>query len=997
MRATVTPMNAPGPARVGVLSGLAVLSVAAVFGQDPPYRAFTVADGLPSNTVYSCAQDKTGLLWFTTDAGVARFDGTRFERFSTANGMSDNEVLDIFHDSAGRTWLLTLNGKLCFYQNGRFHDERDHPELALIRPESGFASIAETPSGTLWFGGLWIPLMSWTNGTVHTWSPGTGCPGGELKNGIPLLVHAPGQAPWLVFNSSLYRMDADGPRFVRCWNASIEGYPIASVSGAGLLAMGPSGLTRCTEAGDTLLCPTHVLGPQVAWRTWRTPRATTNGTIWVPSNRNGVAAVDLAGRLEHRVLNGLNVHSVYEDSEGNLWLNTNGQGTIRIDPWQQGIGIFRSSPDDPNVTAVLATRNGDIYYGTDKGAIARIRNGRSSPVLVHDARTSGYERVHDLQEDGAGRIWFATDRRAGFLEPARPDATPTICKYRDERTRAQSMFGSVGLKAIAPGPEGKVVGSFFGIAELTDTLGHPTFITRSRYWRSAHRMYAPFIDREGGVWFETNAALHCFRNGARSDLGLGNGAFGSRITDVDQLPDGTMVIGTAGNGVVLLRNDRIFRRFGRAEGVPGDEVRAAVVRGNALLVATDAGACSIEDPTGLARIRTWNELQGLDGLDIKDIDRADSLILLATPSGLYTVPERTLPLQRPAPRIAGITAVVNDSVALKAPRMQVRAGDRVVLRIHGVHFSMPERMRFAMRMEPDISWSATDPEILMNMPPSGEHDLWFRAQVPGSPWGEAVKLHLSVIPPWYQRTASRIMAVLVLAAGVVAAMRWRSRVQGRRHRAQMERQLALQEERQRIASDMHDDIGADISHLLMMTRQYAGSATLHRSDRSHFTSIEQAANGLLQKIDEVIWSLAPQDDHLHDALSYIQRYAETFAEAHGMAFRTLPLPTLPEVSLHSQHRREVYLIVKEVLHNIAKHTSARNLRFVVLLRSGTLHIRIEDDGAPRPPANGGRNGHGKANLKQRTDRIGALLRHEPLAPIGTALTIELPLNRIHHE
>lgn len=960
--------------------------------QDPPYRSFTVADGLPSNTVYSCAQDGDGRLWFGTDAGAARWDGQRFEHFNTTNGLVDNEVLSIFIDSHGRVWLLSLSGKLCFYAEGRFHDERDHPELASIRPPSGFVSAAESPSGTLWFSGQNGPVFAWRNG--RSWEPELpqGCPGAPIGRGLPRFLHVPREEPWLILNSSIFRARGDTLDFTRCWEIGYGGYPLATAYPGGIIALSDQGIVRLRGARDELLCPRERL-PQLP--VMNVPMKTVSGDIWLPAYQGGVVVFDSTGSRMRRMLRSFSVNTAFQDAEGNIWLNTAGNGTIRIDPWQQRMSVHRPAKDDDNITAVLATRDGRVLFGTSKGSILLIRDGEATSVIP--TGQGWRERVRDLQEGSDGRIWFTTDSRAGYITFKGDRTTLMQCRHIDSRTPDPRNYKSTGLKALATGPNGRVIGSFFGIAELKDTLGYPTFITRARFWPYQQRMYAPFVDRAGDVWFETNDHLHRVHGDQRHDFPSMEGRCGSRITDIDQLPGGTMVIATAGNGVVLMRNEQYLRKLGRTEGLPSDQVRAAVVHGNELLIAMDAGACSITDPTGDARIRTWGVSEGFAGIDVKDIDRDSTMVYMATGSGLFVVPAAAWSITRPAPRLDRITATVNDSLRLAGRDIRVRSGDRLVLRLDAVHLSMPELIRYEMRDDDGGTWTSIDREILMNMPPSGEHDFSFRVNVPGSAWSTIAHVHLSVVPPWHERIWFRVLIGALVAGAVVVVMWSISRRKDRMHKAQLARHLAIQEERQRIASDMHDDIGADISHLLMMTRQYTESVTLQETDRSHLGSIERAANGLLQKIDEVIWSLAPQDDRLYDALSFIQRYAETFAEAHGMAFRTQPLPALPEVPIHSRHRREVYLMVKEVLHNIAKHTSARTLRFSVMTSDSTLSIRIEDDGAPLPATNGVRNGHGKTNLRLRAERIGAQLRSEPITPSGTAVTIELPLTRSVNE
>ena len=99
--------------------------------QDLAMLHYTVDDGLPSNNVYHVYRDSKGYLWVTTDKGVARYNGIKFEVFNTFNGLPDNEIFIAQEDHQGRLWFGTYNGALCYYQNGIFHTAANTPFLKL--------------------------------------------------------------------------------------------------------------------------------------------------------------------------------------------------------------------------------------------------------------------------------------------------------------------------------------------------------------------------------------------------------------------------------------------------------------------------------------------------------------------------------------------------------------------------------------------------------------------------------------------------------------------------------------------------------------------------------------------------------------------------------------------------------------------------------------------------------------------------------------------------
>src|SRR5436190_9336032 len=128
-------------------------------GQDPVHRRYTVADGLPSNTIYCAIQDRDGFMWFGTDAGVARFDGHTFRNYGVRHGLTDNSVIKLAQDSKGRIWFLTLNGRLCYWLNDTVHNGSTDGKLSRYESRNGWSSFVEDRNGMLWFGGLYDDVL----------------------------------------------------------------------------------------------------------------------------------------------------------------------------------------------------------------------------------------------------------------------------------------------------------------------------------------------------------------------------------------------------------------------------------------------------------------------------------------------------------------------------------------------------------------------------------------------------------------------------------------------------------------------------------------------------------------------------------------------------------------------------------------------------------------------------------------------------------------------
>jgi ligand-binding sensor domain-containing protein len=121
----------------------------AVTAQDYNYLHYDLKDGLNGLTVYSETQDKDGFMWFGTDGGLSRFDGTHFRNFTTSDGLPDNEVLKLYVDSKSRLWMITFSHIICYYKDGKIHTPRNDSLLAKIKLSSEPVDIIEDKYGNI--------------------------------------------------------------------------------------------------------------------------------------------------------------------------------------------------------------------------------------------------------------------------------------------------------------------------------------------------------------------------------------------------------------------------------------------------------------------------------------------------------------------------------------------------------------------------------------------------------------------------------------------------------------------------------------------------------------------------------------------------------------------------------------------------------------------------------------------------------------------------------
>lgn len=243
-------------------------------------------------------------------------------------------------------------------------------------------------------------------------------------------------------------------------------------------------------------------------------------------------------------------------------------------------------------------------------------------------------------------------------------------------------------------------------------------------------------------------------------------------------------------------------------------------------------------------------------------------------------------------------------------------------------------------------------------------------------------------PMWPLLIASVAAAIAVF----FLARAWAQRPL-RKHVRDLEDEHVRDEERQRIATDVHDDLSADVSNLLLLSRMGLRNSAPGTPGHAELQRIEELSSGMLRKIDEIIWSLDPKSDRWDASIAFIDRYAADLAHQYGLEFRTNKEGVTTPVHLSPPKRRDLYLAAKEVLQNIVEHAGARTVNLVAHTVKGALVLRITDDGSGENILDGG--GQGLLNIRKRMERWNGSVRMDHQGPLGTTVVIALPLDDHH--
>jgi signal transduction histidine kinase len=250
-------------------------------------------------------------------------------------------------------------------------------------------------------------------------------------------------------------------------------------------------------------------------------------------------------------------------------------------------------------------------------------------------------------------------------------------------------------------------------------------------------------------------------------------------------------------------------------------------------------------------------------------------------------------------------------------------------------------------------------------------------------------VRIVILPPWW----SSWWAYLVFAIAFVSAVYYAVRIillrRARAQRIIFEKQEALFHERARISRDMHDDMGSGLSQIAILTEVLKSS--LHGENAAdQLGRISHTAKDLVDSMGQIIWAMSPENNGISNLVAYIREYAGTTLDIHEISY-TISLPDdLPKDDLGEQARRNIFLVVKETLNNIVKHSAASRVDIELQCDQASISLIIRDNGRGFDTGNVRRFGNGLLNMKKRMADIGGSFTITSQPGEGTATQITFP-------
>lgn len=998
---------APGcsSARAGVLTATCLLLLATGWpawgagmttAADFIIRTWNRQEGLPPTVINGIQRAPNGYLWLATQRGLVRFDGERFKLFDAQSNpeLRTNWISFTLIEQRGSLWVATPDA-LLYYPNGR-----PGAEAAVeIGTQLRIKAFSAGNNNIVWALSAGNELLQLGEGKIVARFK---IPGDEpirslvWHKSMGLVIAAPGGSMLLKDGKFTPLPHELFPRPELVCPSKSGGFWLAEGGKVARLTEtdGQFALTWLANAGEGPQSAITALTEDQAGRLWV---GTRQGVVHClqPDNETSIWQEVTPKRLRSLGL----VSCLYEDSEGLLWVGTTGGYLHQIrrrlvTVWSLPLITQESTPQ-----TVCVTRDGAVWVGTDGAGAYRYEDGTVSHFGSKEGLSSG--TVISILEDGQTNLWLGTFNGLFRLEQgkfqaqlesvlrSRPvpvvfeDKAGTLwigtegdlIRKRGDEVKIFPLGGGLEVRAIAEGRRDELwigtrgAGLFHlrgGVVEKVTRFQHP-------------RVQAVHCDARGVLWVGTGTrGLFRIANNQVNRWSRADGLPSAWIHSILEDADGTLWIGS-NEGIFGVAKQALLVRLHDKESplltiqVPSSEV------GN--WSAGSGQPSAAKGPDG----RVWFPAgHGVLSFNPAELTRARS--------GWPVLIEEVL--------VDGVERAINPATM----ELKIYTGmKRLEFRYTIADLDASGRQaKFRYQLEGlDEKWVDADTQRSASYPalPLGQYRFRVTSAGSGNVWSEtASPLTIKIVPYFWQTAWFKALTAMLVSGLVGTAMLFIGRAKLRRKLERLEMQHAMEKERQRIARDLHDDLGAGITEIMLLSElakrennQQAAAGKM----QSQLDDITQKALQVATAMDEVVWTVDPKNDSLPDLASYLCDYARKFLRAANMSCRIDLMEGLPHAIVSAQQRHNLLMAVKEALNNAVKHSGASEvwLRILWVTPRAVLAVTVEDNGrgVASIPVDDSEPGNGLANMRARLRAIGGETEFVSRADAGMKVRFTLPL------
>ena len=968
---------------------------AATAAQQYPFVHYSPKDGLISNKVRNIYQDSKGRLYFTSLNGLSVYDGARFSNYTSKNGLDNDIVNCVMEMGDDSVWIITNSARINCLVNGKIKPvllkDSEAPIInSLYRDDKGIL-YAATDQGLYFFEGgrfIKLPFTDVKGENINTYIASI------IPVGRYMLVRRDNsllrdeRSPLYLYDKETQKITAKAQKIFAI-NKAPDGRIWVSTE-KNIMSVDTTELKKgkiVLKELDGIYDKVKKLG-----KYFITFGFDPKNNCWLGDQSSVLIKADTNGKLTpFTTASGLNmvyIDVVFTDREGTVWIATNNAGLHKL--VHNNFSFMEGLYGLASVT--------ELSYAADKDQLLFYSYKNAKAITVKDNIQSDYFRINNANEInrlietpmGIYGIWknavYKMIPSGNALSPKiiLSDTTYDLTSgYLVDKNGNLLLCGNNNLAVILNGTTiyRKKINGFVDQAAL-DARGNIWMASRSgqlfmyQAWPDDLANYleqkyiftkelsgiAPrsiTIDKEGNIWIGTREeGLHSFS--------LRDGVLTPRFHL-------TTVSGLSENFISYLACDED----------------------------NNIWACT---PTGLDKITVRKGVPVIENLTKQNniyqsvykvvIDKNNTAWGLVS-NGLIRITAQDKPSTGYSPTLmVSMIKAGKDTITPKADASLSHQQNNLSFYFAATSFLDEKQVLYSYQLEggSNNQWSepSNSPTVSFIDLPPGDYVLNIKAIFPAGRYPEqSIQYHFSILPPWWQTWWLRSIAGLFIIGLLIIAIRFYYRRKLEKKLAVVEKQQAIEKERTRIATDMHDDLGAGLSRIKFLSQALGNKNPNDESIKTALQKITDYSDEMTEKMGEIVWALNEKNDTLADLVAYTRSYVMEYLANHDIPCEANTPMHLPGSFIPGEIRRNIFLAVKECLHNIVKHANASQVYFSVEL-NGKIRIIIHDNGKgidwnnQRPYSNGLQNIQKRlAEIKGEVDFVNEN---------GTKVLLEVPLS-----
>jgi len=1021
---------------------------ATLFAQDKPYifDGYSVNEGLSQSTAYDIIQDEQGFMWIATRDGVNRFDGYIFNEYrykpsqqykkgeglgelvprGTNGGRAVINRFDLkgdknysFYKDSRHQLLLAHNNGISVYDRFRNSFRAVLEDTSNINEQERDSEIKfrilgeDSATHHLW---IWRPLRGLYVLDNHTYAVKRMIlypPQFKAKKMIPKAILKDGNTIWMNCQpGELMALNTDNLRLTTYCLPGISHDPIMrSLNKDSLFIVSNGHITIFNKRKNKFTdLPFDVSNQRGEAFIPFVTELDQNGNVWIGGN-DGVLVYNIAkneitrhvvsfNTFETRSLN--IVFSLYRDAADNMWVGTDGDGIKKYSPHKKVFNLYRSPFITHNlVKSIYKHDDGKLYVGLMLDGLDIYGEGGKFLERISNDNTPGKfpgNSINAICREDYANIWLhfqdmhiglfnvqqntftdLTDKLKALGLEEQPDIYPFLCK----RTTGEVYF-NYGAYLLKFQQDGKsynigVVHKFVNeqlTAYFEDFMGNQYVGTKScLYTQSAS------IPGWRQITLPAGTVVKSINKNAHKQLLLATNK-GLYIMDAAEhiiahynSYDHTAMINDYLYGVLLDDKDKIW-------------------------VSHNKGLSQINPVTG--EVTTFNHEDGLQsnefntGAFFKSLDGELFFGGIRGVNGFYPKNFRNNPfvpnviikrmevLDRPYESDTAISLLKQISL----PYNQ----NTLAIEFVPLEYTNPLKNKVQYKLEgADEDWVQAGTFRMArytNLHP-GTYVFKVRASNNDDIWNTTpTTLEILIKIPFWQSLWFRFLLLLLLLGIAYYFSTLYLDYKIRHEKLKLEKEQAVDQERARISSDMHDDLGSGLSTIRLLS-EIAKRKIQDPDQTREIIRISEAAGEMIDKMSEIIWAMNSSNDSLENLIAYMRSFAADFLEHAHITHQFYIPESIPHVKLSGGTRRNIYLAVKESLHNVVKHSKATEVKIEIMVQRN-MTILIKDNGQGFNQEKVRLFGNGLKNIQKRMEAIGG--QADITSDNGTIVFLDIPLN-----